>query len=58
MVNCSGELQETSGSTLDRRRIAGDRGGERVDEPAYGLGFGNFILVMEEGTQFEIWGLG
>jgi hypothetical protein len=58
VVNCSGELQETSGSTLDRRRIAGDRGGERVDEPAYGLGFGNFILVMAAGAQFEVSGLG
>jgi hypothetical protein len=24
----------------------------------YCLGFGNFIFVMEEGAQFEIWGLG
>jgi hypothetical protein len=30
----------------------------QVDEPAYCLGFGNFILVMAEGAQYEIWGLG
>jgi hypothetical protein len=29
-----------------------------VDEPAYCLGFGNFILATEGGTQFEVWGLG
>jgi hypothetical protein len=34
------------------------RGGERVDEPAYGFGFGNFILVMAAGAQFEVSGLG
>jgi hypothetical protein len=42
-------------SIAAKRDVAGD---ERQRIAYYCLGFGNFILVMEESAQFEIWGLG